>query len=402
MAIQCQNTGHYRIQYDDATNPSTGQFLASDLCQNAEDDFRLMQGWFQGVSSIPTNQLPIAVTIVPNQSSGGIARRNNNTVTIWVPNRMDAQNAATVRWLLIGEITEMFMFYSGMGWFGGLHFGDGNEGSVGEGLSIFLSQQWAQMHGFQINLPNSFPANNWLGSSDRPIEPQTLSFTDPWGPTNKPFLYAGFYLLFLYYLKDQLRYTINQIIANGPSTATGTIAEVYHKLTGNPNDPFPAFLQLINSRYPGSQKLADNLYSPFPISTPTCPNGNGWSIINGEWVFCQNGAKQGGWHNGFFADSNGVWAGFIRLANGNIQYRPLRFRTLPSGDPNALTVVKGDFACTLGQWWFFDNNGNLVSNNIVGWNPQTRQWTVGQQGSPTHRLGSNGACQDCGPPCSET
>jgi hypothetical protein len=138
------------------------------------------------------------------------------------------------------------------------------------------------------------------------------------------------------------------------------------------------------------------------ISTPgQCPNG--WSIINGEWVFCQNGARQGGWHNGYFADSNGVWAGFIRLANGNIQYRPRRFRTLPSGDPNALTVVKGDFACSLGQWWFFDNNGNLVSNNTVGWNPQTRQWVVGlQTGSPSHRLAPDGHCLDCGPSCKET
>ncbi|MEC0117353.1 M23 family metallopeptidase [Bacillus cereus] len=135
-----------------------------------------------------------------------------------------------------------------------------------------------------------------------------------------------------------------------------------------------------------------------PIGSAQCPNG--WSIVNQEWKFCQNGVGQPGWQGGFFADPNGVWAGFIRLANGNIQYRPRAFRTLPSTDPNANTVLKGDFACSLDQWWFFDNNGNMVSNNIVGFNPQTRQWTVGQQGNPTHRLGTNGHCTDCGLPCS--
>lgn len=124
---------------------------------------------------------------------------------------------------------------------------------------------------------------------------------------------------------------------------------------------------------------------PPPPSTETCPNSTGWSLVNGEWTYCQNGERQGGWHNGFFADSDGVWAGFILQANGNIQYRPLQYRNLSSSDPNVNTVAIG-WVCSLGQFWYFDNNGNLVSNtNILQWN-----------------LGPNGACTNCGPCNSQT
>lgn len=144
-----------------------------------------------------------------------------------------------------------------------------------------------------------------------------------------------------------------------------------------------------------------NSQQPQP-QLPPCQNG--WSIVNGEWKFCQNGVGQGGWNGAFFSDPTGVWAGFIRQENGTIQFRPRVFRTLPSTDPLAGTILKGDFACSLGQWWFFDNNGNLASNNIVGFNPLTNQWTlgqIGQNGGITHRLDINGQCLDCGQaPCS--
>ncbi|WP_028400504.1 M23 family metallopeptidase [Ectobacillus panaciterrae] len=136
-------------------------------------------------------------------------------------------------------------------------------------------------------------------------------------------------------------------------------------------------------------------------SPPTCSNG--WSLNNnGEWMFCQNGVPQRGWFpgaggNSFFTDSNGVWAGFIRTPSGNIQYRPRQFRNLPASDPNVNTVVRGDWVCSLDQWWFFDNNGNMVSNTTVGRN-QNGQWVPGL---PGRQIASDGHCTDCAPsPCS--
>ncbi|EJQ14185.1 M23 family metallopeptidase [Bacillus thuringiensis] len=120
-------------------------------------------------------------------------------------------------------------------------------------------------------------------------------------------------------------------------------------------------------------------------SPDICSNPNGWGLVNGVWVFCQNGVRKGGWFpvsggNSFFADKDGIWSGFIKNNIGNIQYRYLRDRNLPASDPNVNRVAKG-WVCSLGQWWYFDNNGNMVSNTTIN-----GRW----------QLGSNGACTNCG------
>ena len=52
-------------------------------------------------------------------------------------------NPAYLRYLLIAEVTEIFMMTQGRGWFQG-----SDEGSKGEGLSRFLSGQFLAMNGF--------------------------------------------------------------------------------------------------------------------------------------------------------------------------------------------------------------------------------------------------------------
>ena len=300
------STTHYTIQYDDAA--TFGVSLADYLFQHCEEDFNLMQGWFQGVS-IPTRT---TVTITPTSDSSTYRAQwfgSNNvfSVTIFVPNNVLPTTTSAVRWLLVAEVTEMFMFVQGKGWYGGKFVNGGNEGTVGEGLSQFLSQQLAQIKGLPLAFTNSFPANNWMTSS-RLSEPQTLNFTDPYGPNNS-FINCGFYLVFLYYLKDQLGYTINQIIANGP-TSTGGITEVYRNLTGNASDPFPAFMNLINTKYPGTTSIPTNMYSPFPLETIT-----GWVQQNGKWYYYVNGIPQTGWIqdgvNWYSLDSTGAWTGLL-------------------------------------------------------------------------------------------
>ncbi|PFE71505.1 hypothetical protein CN316_09990 [Bacillus cereus] len=116
----------------------------------------------------------------------------------------------------------------------------------------------------------------------------------------------------------------------------------------------------------------------------TCPNADGWSLFNNEWVFCQNGARQPGWHGAYHADNNGVWSGFIWLGDNTYQYRPKEFRTRT--DSTSMTVAIG-WVCALGQWWFFDNNGNMVMN----------AWEQDSQGNSWF-FGPNGACVSC-PSC---
>jgi glucan-binding YG repeat protein len=132
-----------------------------------------------------------------------------------------------------------------------------------------------------------------------------------------------------------------------------------------------------------------SISTPPPPPPGQCPNG--WSIVNGVWVYCQNGVRQRGWFpgsggNSFLTDSKGVWTGFIRTSAGNIQYRYLRDRNLPASDPNASRVARG-WVCSLDKWWFFDNNGNMVTNT----------WERDSQGKSWF-FGSDGACVGC-PPC---
>ncbi|MFE6139614.1 M23 family peptidase [Bacillus sp. NPDC057893] len=137
--------------------------------------------------------------------------------------------------------------------------------------------------------------------------------------------------------------------------------------------------------------IKDTKDSSVPPPPSQCPNPNGWGLANGVWVYCQNGVRQQGWFTGsggssFLADNNGVWTGFIRTSLGKIQYRYLRDRNLPVSDPNANRVARG-WVCSLGQWWFFDNNGNMVTNT----------WELDSQGKSWF-FGSNGACVGC-PTC---
>ncbi|MED3563981.1 hypothetical protein [Bacillus xiapuensis] len=423
MAIQgsiqaCPQTAHYIIKYD----PSmiNGSLLANDFCLHAEDDFNVMQSWFSGVNV----QTPITVTITSNlfacsipplppiQPGQSAACRNGSDWNVIVPD--DPSQTGKIRYLVAVELSEYFMYYQtlqfkGKGWYTGLNLPGNtnpNEGTVGEGLSIFLGQQFA----IQQNLPNqqdyvnNYFANKWM-QFNRPTESlscafsqplptcPTISFTDPYGPrdlnNNPTYINMAFYILFLYYLKDQLNYSIKQIVSAVP-VKTGTITEVYQILTTDTTtDPNQTFLQLINSQYPGTTPLPPNKLSPFPITTttpPTCPTPNGWSQINGIWYYCQNGVRQtnlwvGPDNNGnwYWVDNNGAWAGFIFRASGNIQYQ--------YQNGSFAGQLATEWVCSLGLWWYFDSNQNMVFNTLEP-----------DQNGQLWQIGPNGACTNC-PPC---
>nr|WP_088325580.1 hypothetical protein [Bacillus cereus] len=367
------STTHYTIKYDDAY--SSGQTLANNLFQHCEEDFKIMQGWFQGVP-FPATRITVTITPTSTPNYSGSATWNGGSngffVTIIVSDNVLSTTMGTIRWLLAGEVAEMFMSVQKKGWFGGKFVTNGNEGTVGEGLSLFLSQQLAIMKGFQVSTPNSFPANNWMTSSRLNLN-QTLSYTDPHGPSNNPFEYAGLSLLFLYYLKDQLGFPINQIITNGPSN-TGNLTEVYRNLTHDANDPFPAFKQLIEKYYPGKTPIPTNMYSPFPLppSPPSPPSG--WVQQNGKWFFYVNGIAQKGWivdksdGNSYQLDNTGAWTGWF-FSKGNYYFKTKNgFGSLATGW-NKIN----------GQWWYFYSNGIMARNTTIG----------------TYKLGPSGACLNC-------
>jgi hypothetical protein len=154
-------TAHYAFSYDvtlqkTAANPGgleparTNQVIAA-----CEADFNLMSGWFGNIALDIGFTIPVNVTQNGGGASWNLSNRNL-TVTINPANG----NASLVRYLLVSEMVEQFMRAQGLGW-----FGQGTEGSQGEGLSRFLAAQFLAVNGLG-GIPAGFAnSNKWLSST---------------------------------------------------------------------------------------------------------------------------------------------------------------------------------------------------------------------------------------------
>lgn len=259
-------TPYYSFQYDESL--STPEFnsiepsrtLAVELAAGL--DFKMMQDWFGGIS-LDVN-LPITVNVSTASNSGNWAIPKHDpsvkgdlTITL-NPGRGDQW---TVRYILVAEMVEQFMRAMDLGW-----YGEGQEGSYGEGLSQFLAAQFALTWGDDaikhlgtIPPPNFEYSNYWLASN------RINYVKSPDGTDSSRSEKSACVLLFLYYLHDQLGYSVEKIIAAGAAS----LDIVYHHLTGKVDDPFPAFKQMLESAFPGNSIITTgrNLDNPFPLSS---------------------------------------------------------------------------------------------------------------------------------------
>jgi len=136
-------TAHYQISYDDTFSAADGWVRAAQLMDNCEDDFNLMQEWFSGVNF----QFSFPINVQIANATGGASWNDppnialpfgySPTVTI---NPGTGTTANFIRYLLVSEVTEMFMASQNKGWFESSSvFSGADEGSKGEGLSRFLA-----------------------------------------------------------------------------------------------------------------------------------------------------------------------------------------------------------------------------------------------------------------------
>lgn len=246
-------TTHYTFSYDDALAAPVGPEPArtNAVIAACENDYNLMSGWFGG--GLNVTGMTVQVTTQSNGASWS-GSSTSSTIQLKAQGASYSNNAAYLRYLLISEVTEIFMMTQGIGWFQG-----GNEGSKGEGLSRFLGGQFLVQNGFLgLGIDADYSvANLWLKSTR-----QDFVNNDPddngYDATN------GCTTLFIYYLFHQLGFTINQIVAAGASTLTG----VYKNLTGDSGDPFPFFKRLLDFAFPSQTSSAvpgPNFDDPWPI-----------------------------------------------------------------------------------------------------------------------------------------
>jgi hypothetical protein len=139
-------------------------------------------------------------------------------------------------------------------------FQHNDEGSKGEGLSRFLSGQFLVQNGFLgrgIEKDYSV-AGLWLNSPRQDFI-NNAPDDNGYNATN------GCTTLFIYYLFNQLGFSIAQIVAAGACTLAG----VYQNLKRDTGDPFPQFKGLLDNAYPPIAVRGTNPDDPWPIATPS-------------------------------------------------------------------------------------------------------------------------------------
>lgn len=233
-------TAHYEFQYDDVLSAADGVNRANAIIAQCEQDFNLMSGWFSGVSiGTPLSVILTTLKGGASWSGSGIILKAGNGIS-----------AFECRYLLVSEVTEMFMKSQGKGW-----FQSGDEGSKGEGLSRFLGVQFRVANGSGAVPFDGFAVGTtWLNSVRQ-------NFVDVAPDDNHPDPTNGCTTLFIYYLHSQLGYSINQIIAAGADTLAG----VYTNLTGK-NDGWTSFINLVNLHYPQGVNYNPAGDDIFPVS----------------------------------------------------------------------------------------------------------------------------------------
>jgi hypothetical protein len=123
--------------------------------------------------------------------------------------------------------------------------------SNGEALSRILSAEIypGSQRGFRTGA-------SWLDGS----RPDFVNSTDG---SDRHFVSIGCGTLFINYLRHQLGFSLNQIIAAGAST----FAQAYANITKDTSDPFPVFGGLLQVRFPAGAPsgLVDD--NPWPLAT---------------------------------------------------------------------------------------------------------------------------------------
>ncbi len=291
-------TTHYQFVYDSvlataafgSIEPARTNLILANAANGVpvvENDFTWMQTKFAGVNINSKVRTPIPAYV--NAGTGG-SYGAGWPVTLNTNIAVNAKvyPANCLRSLLVAEVVEMFMWAHGKGW--GFSAGAGNEGSCGEGLSLFLTVKFQISNGFgTIWLRNGTPAG-WLNTTLPAANPSSTEFdgTTHYGlrkdyinstlpfPGNGPG--TGCSMAFLHYLYDQLGFSnIPQIIDAAPGTdASGNLIGVpsclrgvWQNLTGDHGDPFPLFKALLDNAYPQSAVASipgSDPDNPFPLA----------------------------------------------------------------------------------------------------------------------------------------
>jgi hypothetical protein len=267
-------TQFFTVTYDDGLSTARGVDLAENLMNYCDSDFIWLGGLFQGVNlNTPIN---VNITNVANLLDTGGEWGSGIPVNLKLGefDVLGTDPLTLMRYLLIVETSEIFMSVRQPllfnAWFDNI-----NEGSKGESLSLLIGVQFLREKTTVTMLPEIADKDNfvtysvsdiWL-ASDRGDYISTNFAND-----NSHQKWVGCGTCFLFFLHDQLKFPVKQIIENGGAT----LADVFNHLTGKPADTAfstmgvpglpPAFADLVNLHYPpGDETYSPQMETVFPV-----------------------------------------------------------------------------------------------------------------------------------------
>lgn len=285
------STTHYNFFYP-ANHVTLGiePGLINEVMAHVEDDYALLEEYFGSFPAL-TN---IYVQIYDSSGGGGINFLDDGaggTIILIRCQDNDFPYPETLRAMIFHETGHAFEWQTDIangvdgsdstGWF----FSDAIGGTRSETLcrflhSIFLAEHLEAADTGWLSRNYYGVTQLWLNSV-RADYVNTAAVGD-----GAPSAETGCGVLFLYYLRDQLGYTVPQIIAAG--RLADTLADIYHTLTGDSADPFPRFKGLIDGGYPSlvrSGIVGPNPENPWPIGAPVLTDAlpGGVLIVQAAW-----------------------------------------------------------------------------------------------------------------------
>jgi hypothetical protein len=235
-----QQTAHFKVSVDPGLG-QTGTTIADSLLQTCEQDFLTLQGYFGGITPA---SMPFELIVTSGSQGASHATCAATALSIGAK----SGSLPFMRSLVIAEEDEVFENSFGHGWNCGF--------SNGEGLSRVLANDI---------VPGVEPADFvsppvWLdGPSNITgiLREDWISKTDQ---TDTNYYSIGCSVLFLNWMRFQLKFTWTQIIAAGADT----LAQTYANLTGK-NDGWATFKALIDAKFPPGQPSGVTTDNPFPL-----------------------------------------------------------------------------------------------------------------------------------------
>ena len=225
-------TPNFSVHVDPRLGPD-GKRDADDVLARCEADYAAVSSYFSGLSAGP-------FSVVLFSNPNGAYHLTCSAIDLFCDARVSPADGTYSEFLTVAEFVEVFEAIQSRGWDCGM--------SNGEGLSRVLATDAHPnaLQGFAT-------AANWLDSS-------RSDYVDRNSPTDTDSVANGCSVLFLNWLRFQLKYSWQQIVAAAAPTLGGT----YTNLTGD-KDGFREFNALMNARFPVGRPVQLATDNPFPI-----------------------------------------------------------------------------------------------------------------------------------------